>query len=297
MWSEDDLSSDLIRIRDKQYANLAFQSKTVPDDPFLRWRYLLVQLLVAFEQNDFARQRSLADPLVDPLWEIITSFDETHLISEMDLPPFDLFVLVFMVSKKPGSPNENLLIGLLQYYQNAAVTVSQKRELMWYMNDRNLRQDIACDRAGAQAVVQSRIDYLAELVASILYTNGQYQLLQAFLTDLCPPGFTITEETLSHIGRIAYAIGDSALAGKYFSGVREEALVTANSGYKNFFDGNFEQAKRDFQTAENRGPRNIDACSKHLGTMEADPIEANLALRRESPEDKTQWPAQPKARV
>ena len=297
MWSEDDFSSDLIKIRDKNYSALSAMVRPMPEDARLRWRYQLVLLLSAFEQNDFARQREMAESLVDPLWLFITSFDESYLTSEKDSPPFDLFLLVFMIARKQNAPSHNLLIGLFQYYQNMAKLIKEKSDIMWFLNDRNLRKDAACDRTTAQRILQTRMDYLAEVVASLLYTNGQYQLLQAFLADLCPPGFTTTEETLSHLGRVAIATGDGGLAAKYFDGVQDECLKSANAGYKNFFDGVFDQAKRDFQNARQRGPRNIDACSRHMGSFDPDTNDPSLSPRREGSEEKTQWPAHPKVKM
>ena len=296
MWGEEDLSSDIAKIKEKAFTSLAIASKKEPEDPRLKWRYMFVHMLSAFEQNDFKRQKEIADELVKPLSDFISAFDQSFLTEKKESPPFDLFLLVFMVSTGSQIPNHTLLIRLFQHYVSVLGMIKGGGANV-FLNDRNLEKEVECQKDAAVEVVQARLDYLAEVVSSLLYTNDQHHLLQAFMHDFCPPTFTKSEETLSQLGRMAVASGDTDLASQYFEGVKEEALKSANKGYIDFFGSLFEPAKRDFENAKARAPKNFEACAKHMGLFAADPTDVQVTVKKESAEEKTQWPARPKGKV
>ena len=297
MWAEEDLSSDLAKIKSKSFDSLAAATKQPPEDERLKWRHQFIRLLSMFRQNKFEKQKELADPLVQPLSDFISAFDESFLTSRKDSPPFDLFLLTFMVATPKPIPNHTLLIRLFRHYLSVLQMIKTSSANPVFLNDRNLSSEVECDKAAAEKIVQARLDYLAELVSSLLYTNDQHQLLQAFMHDFCPPTFTTSEETLSQLGRMAIASGDTDSAAQYFECVKDDALKSANKGYIDFFGNLFEPAKRDFEAAKDRAPKNFEACANHMGLFTADPTDTPVTVKKETAEERTQWPARPKEKV
>jgi len=58
--------------------------------------------------------------------------------------------------------------------------------------------------------------------------------------------------------------------------------------------GSFPSAVKGFQAAKARAPQSIEACAKHMGTFTTDPSDAPVATKKKTPEERSQWPAQPK---
>ena len=165
-----------------------------------------------------------------------------------------------------------------------------------YLNDMSRRSEIPKSKDDAKATVSARVNYLAEIITSLLYSVGQHRLLQTFIADFCPPGgnFTTNEDTLSQLGRMSLACGDMQMAVQFFNRVTQPKLKHANQGYLDFFGGSFQVAKDDFASAGEKAPANIEACAKHMGHFTHDPNDAPIQGKRYTPEEKSQWPAQPK---
>jgi hypothetical protein len=294
VWTEELLEADLAKISAKDYTALSYSQSPEPTDPFLRYRYEFLQLLDPFERNDFARSKSIATKLISEILDYLSRFDPASLASSTAAPPFDLMLLAFM-NAESTQPNYSLLVKLFRHYVRLKKSVSGAGPRV-FLSDRTRSGEIAVDRTEAVKIVQGRIDYLAELVAAHLYSSGQHQLLSAFLTDFAGPTLTNNEETLSQLGRIALACGDGSLALSYFKRVTEDkGLVVANQGYISYFGSNFTAAKKEFSEAKGAGPANADVCLKYTGQGVSDPVDPPVTPKRQTPEEKTQWPLQPKA--
>jgi len=182
--------------------------------------------LSLFGQNEFEKQKQLANSLVRELVGFVRDFDSSFVSGPRDSPPFDLLLLTFMVSSDPAG-NHTLLVSLFQHY-TAVLGMVKASSGSVHLNDRNQKSEMQCDTDSAISIVRARVDYLAELTVSLLHSNGQHLLLQAFLAELCPPSFTDCEGTLSHLGRMALACGDARSAALYFAKVQDGELVSAN---------------------------------------------------------------------
>jgi len=262
-----------------------------PSDKFLQSRYHFVQLLDVFQRNDFARAKAQSTELVQTILDYLSAFNPSFLTSLNPSPPFDLMLAVF-INATWTHPNYTLLIKLFRHYVSVRQTL-QTLSPPIFLNDRTRSSEIQVDLPTALQVTQSRIDYIAELTTSLLFSKGQLQLLSAFLTDFASPNFTENEETLSHLGRLALAFGDVPAAVKYFEKVQNPDLKMANTGYVSYFGGNFLEARKQFQEAKSAGPANSDLCLKHAGNLQTDPSEAQ-GSRKLAPEERSQWPAEPK---
>lgn len=292
MWKEEDFEADLEKIKSKHFESLAISKCEQPKDAFLCFRHQLISLMSLFEQNMVTNQKEYANILVPTLVKFLIEFDKSFLTEQKDSPPFDLFLLGFMVSSS-STPNYSLLIRLFHHYTNVLAMIDECGDTV-YLNDMSRRSEITKSKEDAKATVRARINYLAEIVTSLLYSVGQHRLLQTFIADFCPPGFTTNEETLSQLGRMSLACGDMQMAVQFFNEVTDPKLKSANQGYMDFFGGSFQAAKEDFANAKEKAPTNIEACSKHMGHFTHDPNETPMQGKRQTAEEKSQWPAQPK---
>jgi hypothetical protein len=293
-WTEETFESDLAKISAKDFSNLSYPQVSEVSDPFLRYRHEFIQLLDAFERNDFARSKSLANSFAPGALEYLNAFDPSSLTRASAAPPFDHMLLAFMRASA-GQPTYALFVKLFRHYQRVRAAVAALDGRV-FLNDCTRPHEVALDQRRALAVVQARIDYLAELVASLLYSGGQHQLLSAFLGDFAAPGLTDSEETLSNLGRLALACGDGAQAVAYFKRVTlNRDLVIANQGYVSYFGNNFPAARKEFLEAKAAGPANPDVCLKHAGQLAADPTEPPGPAKKPTPEERTQWPLPPRS--
>ena len=288
MYSIEQFLNDLTKIGNKEYSGLTAQSTEVPTDPFLRYRHQFILLLSSFKSNDFENSRKVANFNSPSLLQFIHSFNTSLLTSENPQPPFDFLLLVFMITTTSG-PNYSLFISLFQHYNSIKQFLSTYDQDKVFLNDRTRPSEISMPLSDAKVVIQSRIDYLAENIVSLLYSTGQLQLLLTFLTDFCLNEFTTNEITLSQLGRAALACGDNQIASNFFEHVKDSNLISANQGYVNFYGNAFANAKKDFDA------ENSDACLKFLGQFTNDPTEqSSLSSKRQTIDDKTQWPLQPR---
>jgi hypothetical protein len=204
-------------------------------------------------------------------------------------------MLLVFIAAACNQPNYALLVKLFRHYQRVKTALEPLVGRV-YLNDRTRSQEVVVDSAEALQIVQARINYLAELIASQLYSGGQHQLLSAFLNDFASPTLTDSEETLSQLGRIALAGGDGQLALAYFKRVIiDKALIVANQGYVSYFGNNFVAARKEFGDAKTAGPVNADVCLKHAGQLAVDPTDPQTPTKRPTTEEKTQWPLKPKS--
>lgn len=248
-WTEDEFESDLKKIISKDYANLSYPQLPEPFDPSLHYRHQFVQLLHYFEQNNFPNLDTLGKTFIPEILHYLSTFDLSFLTESRPAPPFDHMLLVFIVSTWT-QPTYALLVKLFRDYQRVLSGLSSVSGRV-FLNDRTHLREISVECSEAVQIVGARIDYIAELVASLLYSNGQHQLLSAFLTDFASPTQTENEETLSHLGRMALACGDGQLAVAYFKRVvSDKALATANQGYVSYFGNNFTAAQNEFSDAK-----------------------------------------------
>jgi hypothetical protein len=292
-WTEELFEADLGKVNTKDFSNPSYSQVAEPTDPFLRYRYDFIQLLDAFERNDFARSKVLANKCTPGILEYLNTFDPAFLTQESPAPPFDHMLLSFMRASA-NQPTYALFVKLFRHYQRVKAALSALQGRV-FLNDCTRSREVAVDQRDALAIVQARIDYLAELAASLLYSGGQHQLLSAFLNDFASPALTDSEETLSQLGRMALACGDGALAVAYFKRVTAKPLATANQGYVSYFGNNFPAARKEFMEARAAGPANADVCLKHAGQLTADPTEPPGPAKKPTPEERTQWPLQPKS--
>jgi tetratricopeptide (TPR) repeat protein len=293
MWSEESFAADLAKIASKGYSELLVLQQRPPEDAFLRYRFQFTEMLQCYHLNDFVRSREIAGARLNDVLEFISGFDVTFLTEEKPSPPFD-FMLLVMMNAVSDHPTFSLLLKLREHYVfvKSLITKLPDSDAV-FLNDRIKRQEIRTDKRSALVTVQSRIDYCAELVASLLYTARQYQVLISFLNDYCSPTFTDSEETLSHLGRISLAIGDSLRAVKYFERIKNEELKSANQGYLCYFTGEFKRAYDEFVKGKSKSPANFNVCLKYLGQGLGEFIEMS-SPKKLSLEESTQWPAQPK---
>lgn len=292
MWKEEDFEADLEKIKNRQFEGVTVSNYDPPKDPFLYYRHQLVSLMLLFEQNMVTNQKEYANLLIPGLVKFLIDFDKSFLTEQKDSPPFDLFLLGFMVSSS-STPNYSLLIRLFHHYTSVLAMIDECGDTI-YLNDMSRRSEIAKSKEDAKTTVHARINYLAEIITSLLYSVGQHRLLQTFIADFCPLDFTTDEDTLSQLGRMSLACGDMQMAVQFFTKVADPKLKSANQGYMDFFGGSFQAAKDDFANAKEKAPANIEACSKHMGHFTHDPNETPIQGKRHSPEEKSQWPAQPK---
>lgn len=294
MYSTEQFLSDLTKIGNKEYSGLSAQSSDIPTDPFLRYRHQFILLLSSFKSNNFENSRKISNFNSPSLVQFIQEFNTSLLTSENPQPPFDFLILTFMTTTTSG-PNYSLFISLFQHYYSIKQYLSTCESEKVFLNDRTRPSEISMPISDAKTVIQSRVDYLAENVVSLLYSTGQLQLLLTFLTDFCVKDFTTNEVTLSQLGRAALACGDNQIASNFFEHVKDSNLVSANQGYVNFYGNAFANAKKDFDAAGSAGPANADACLKFLGQFTSDPNEqSSLSSKKQTVEDKTQWPMQPR---
>jgi hypothetical protein len=250
-----------------------------------------VQLLDAFTRNDFPLAKVQATKLVQRMLDFIAAFDASYLSTRKASPPFDFILLVFM-NTAWSQPRHTLLVRLLRHYVRVKSVVDGLSGAV-FLNDRARSREIELSKKDALPIIQARIDYLAELTASLLYSQGDIRMLCAFLTDVATPEIVGTPETLSHLGRIALAFGDFQLANGFFGAVSALELRAANKAYVSYFGGNFLAAKKEFQDAGALAPANSDLCLKRAGQLTADASDMGPA-RKLSPEERTQWPLDPK---
>jgi hypothetical protein len=93
---------------------------------------------------------------------------------------------------------------------------------------------------------------------------------------------------------MALAAGDKSTAQSYFGCVHEdEPQSAANEGYSKFFAGDFAGAQKEFERAKGAAPENTEACQKYQGQFGGGAIEGPTT-KKLSPEERSQWPAQPK---
>jgi tetratricopeptide (TPR) repeat protein len=292
-WTEEDFESDLDKISHKDFSNLSFTKPgKEPPDAFLRYRYDFIRLLDVFERNDFAHALHQANANLQPMLEYLASFNETHLASYQPAPPFDFLLLTFVVTKG-SQPSHSLLIKLFQHYKGIRDLLDGQLPRI-FLNDRTRLREVEVDLSEAKRIVQSRVDYLAELATSLLYEKNQWQMLAAFLKDLAPPSITDNEETLSHLGRLCVAFGDGDRAVGYFSKVNAADFRAANQGYINYFTGKFRDALEKFQEAGKKAPSNYQLCAKHAGDLKTDTTETGSGTKKLSPEERSQWPIDPR---
>ena len=294
MYSSEEFLNDLTKIGNKEYSGLNAPSSEIPTDPFLKYRHQFILLLSSFKSNDFENSRKIANSNTPILLQFIQNFDTSLLANENPQPPFDFFLLSFMTATTSG-PNYSLFISLFQHYNSIKQYLSTYDNDKVFLNDRTRPSEIEMQLSDAKVVIQSRIDYLAENIVSLLYSTGQLQLLLTFLTDFCLNEFTTNEIALSQLGRAALACGDSQIASNFFQHVKDASLISANQGYVNFYSNAFANAKKDFDAAGSSGPANSDACLKFLGQFANDPTDqSSLSSKRQTIDDKTQWPMQPR---
>ncbi|KAK8834156.1 hypothetical protein M9Y10_039354 [Tritrichomonas musculus] len=294
MYSSEQFLNDLTKIGNKEYTGLAAHSAEAPTDLFLSYRYQFILLLSSFKANDFENSRKISNSNAASLLDFIHNFNTSLLTNENPQPPFDFFLLVFMTTTSSG-PNYSLFISLFQHYNSIKQFLSTYDGQNVFLNDRTRSSEISMSVSDAKTVIQSRIDYLAENIVSILYSTGQLQLLLTFLTDFCMNDFTLNEVTLSQLGRAALACGDNQIASSFFENVKDSNLISANQGYVNFYGNAFANAKKDFDASGSAGPANSDACLKFLGQFTSDPSDqSSISTKRQTAEDKTQWPMQPR---
>ena len=261
----------------------------------LKYRQQFVLLLASFKTNNFEQLRNISNENSASLIEFIHNFNTDLLKNENPQPPFDFFLLVFMNASNSG-PSFSLFIKLFQHYIKIRQFLMNYDGESVYINDRTRQSEIMMPLSDAKSVIQSRINYIAENIVSILYSTGQQQLLLTFLTDFClEDNFIEDEVTLSQLGRSALACGDDEIADRFFSKVKDQQLVSANNGYKNFYGSKFANAKKDFEAAGPAGPSNLEACSKYMGQFTTDPSDQGAgASKKLTAEEKTQWPLQPR---
>jgi hypothetical protein len=258
MWTEGDFASDLSKLTSKSTVPMAYTQFPDPVDPFLAYRRNLVQLLGPYILGAKKETVQFASAFLAPMIEHITNFDESYLTARKPSPPFDLLLLTFLNAVADQPPTIHLT-QLFQHYQRVKrMIISQSADRV-FLNDRIHTSEIEMAKEESLKIVQSRIDYLAELITTLIYNDSDHQLLRAFLTQFCPPSVPESEQTLSHIGRIIVASGEAVTAARYFERVQQTELKTANAGYIAVFEDRMEDAQRLFHEAGASAPANADA--------------------------------------
>ncbi|OHT14782.1 hypothetical protein TRFO_03075 [Tritrichomonas foetus] len=294
MYTEEQYLADLEKISKEEYSDLAAYKAQSPTDNLNIYRFQFVLLLSAFKKNDFENARTVANNNAEVLIKFVDNFDLNLLTNENPQPPFDFLLLTFMNSTTAG-PNHSLFIKLFQHYNTIKKYLSEFSGETVFLNDRSRPTEVSMPLDEARNTVQARLDYLAENIASLLYSSGQHQLLLTFLTDFCLENFTTNETTLSQLGRVALACGDNQMASTFFGDVKDEGLKSANQGYISFYSSAFQSARKEFQAAGEKGPANSDACLKYMGQFTTDPSESTaVKAKKQTAEDRTQWPMQPR---
>jgi hypothetical protein len=242
-------------------------------------------------RNDFPLAKVQATKFVQRLLDFIAAFDPSYLSARKPSPPFDFILLVFM-NTAWSQPRHTLLVRLLRHCIRVKAFVDGLTGRV-FLNDRARSREIELSKSEALPIVQGRIDYLTELVASLFYSQGDIRTLSAFLIDVATPQTVASQETLSHLGRIALAIGDLEIANRFFGAVSAPDMKIANRGYVSYFGGNFLLAKKEFQEVGALAPANVDLCLRRGGQLTADANDMMLA-KKLSPEERTQWPLDPR---
>jgi hypothetical protein len=293
VWTEELFETDLSRISSKEFSSLTYSQFPEPSDPFLLYRYQFIQLLDHFERNDFSHSKELSSKSIPEVLKYLESFEVSCLLERRPAPPFDHILLVFLVAVRNQS-NYAFLVKLFRHYQRIERVLLDMQGRV-FLNDRCRSGEILVEAREAVRIIQGRINYVSELIASLLYSDGQYQLLSAFLNDFASPTQTENEETLSQLGRIALAAGDGQLAAGYFKRVKvNQDLVVANQGYVSYFSSDFATARTEFLEAKGSGPANCEVCLKYSGQLVSDPSDSLNVAKRQMQEDKWQWPLRPR---
>lgn len=294
MWSEEQLEKDLDAIKKKDYKSVTVLTAEAPTDPFLLFRYNFVKLLYAFKNNDFDSMKKLTNESLPICLEYLDNFNLSLLNEVSPAPTFDHMLLTFMTSSS-STPNYSLFMKLFHHYKAILKELEGREEGSTVkINDRTLSGDISATVRTATDIIQSRVDYLSELIVSSLYSTGLHQLLITFLEDFCHPSTIDNDTTLSQLGRSALACGNNSLAINYFEVVKSENFKLANQGYINYFSNLFPNAKKDFTDAKPpAAPSNLEACNQHMGQFTSDPTES-VPSKKQTVDDKTQWPNPPR---
>ena len=282
MWEVTDFHSDLNLINQGQFTSLAIESKQEPDDQFLKYRYQFCQLLSQFRQNETNQAKELANAFLPICLEYVDSWDS---FDEKPAPNFDFLVLVSMLSVST-LPTHSLFIKLFGHVMQQYRILNEMKEDTVIMKETTFSDESKMKRTDAIVKLESRIDFIAELTASLLQTHRQSTLLLSFLLDICPPTILHSEITKSHIGQAALQTGDFNLAQKYFELVKDPKLRAANEGFKQFYLGKFAEAKQNFEISN----INFKACDQYLGRI---PNDEPSLTKKPTPEEKSQWPASP----
>ena len=294
MYSTEQFLSDLEKIGNGDFTSLNASSCETPKEKKELFEHQFILLLSSFKENKFDVSCQIANENVNFLCETIDNFQESNLKNEVPQPAFDFYLLTFLNATSAG-PNHTLLIKLFQHYNKIKKILSESSDESVFLNDRTRPSEVKLSIDEARNVIQARLDYLAENIVSLLYSNLQHSLLLTFISDFCLDNFTKNEITLSQLGRVALACGDSQIANTFFNEVQDPSLQAANKGYISFYESSFQNAYNQFKEAGEAGPANPDACLKYLGQFSTDPSEqAPPKVKKQTPEDRTQWPMQPR---
>ena len=290
MWDSKDFVADLEKIQQGKYNELSTNNKTRPSDLALLYRYNYITLLALFRQNDFINLQKHSNAYLESVENYIKDWNPEYLDTGIASPPFDFCLLVFMTATN-GEESHNKLIRLFKFYKridNYLSTQNQDRQVL--LTDKPNSTEMMTKVGKAREIIQQRINYIAENIASLLNSINKKDILINFLTTFVPPESVSDEQTLSCFGRLALSCGERNLASKYFDLVKNSQIKSLNQGYIFYFDNNFAEAQKCFSGKLESG---VDACKRHMGEISND-ITEQSPTRKQTPESRSQWPAPPR---
>ena len=291
MWDARDFASDIEKIKQGKYADVAALSKTRPSDPALLYRFNYITLLSIFRRNDFFELEKHSNAYLESVEKYLQEWNIDYLDSGTASPPFDFCLLVFMTATK-GDESYNKLIRLYRFYQkvdNYLATQNPDRQIL--LTDRPRTDELMTKVGNARQTMRQRLNYLAENIGSLLHTLNKKDILISFLSTFVQPDSVSDDQSLSCFGRLALSCGDRELSNSYFNLVKDGQLRTINQGYISYFDNNFADAYSSFN---GKLPSAAEACKKHLGEFTTDISAQPSATQKPTPESLTRWPAPPK---
>ena len=193
-----------------------------------------------------------------------------------------------------GDEKYNKLIRLFRFYKkfdDYLATQNEERQIL--LTDKP-RTDQQMTKVGiARKVIKQRLNYLAENIASLLHTLNKKEILLSFLDNFVKPETVDDDQSLSCFGRLALSCGDREVATQYFNLVKDSKMKTLNSGYTYYFDNNFKEAVKCFNSGKLQSA--VDACKLHMGDISTDISAQSSATQKPTPESLSQWPAAPKS--
>ncbi|KAH0792934.1 hypothetical protein GPJ56_003198 [Histomonas meleagridis] len=266
MWNEENLEEDYQKIKNNSFEDLNVFKKPAPkEDSYLLYRYNYFRLLSYINQNKVDSIKNLGNSSAALILPFLMQYNYAKdLILENEEPPFDFCVLTFFHPKI--NPNYSFFISYLDHFLKLTEQLSDipdDQEI--YLCDQLKRSDFLIKPGKALSIVRKRIDYIVEIILSILLESNMTNLINSFLNDYKPWDFVTSADTLSFIGRVALSVGNGPVSDQCFCKVKTNEQLFANSGFTQLYHGSFAEALEFFGKGGESSPQNLDPVRRYNG--------------------------------